>query len=170
MRGSPSLAGLGGALIGATATVVGQMLANRHAREADRRRELVDLVARFWGAADRLWRTTEGLNVTVVSLVNAEQSAHHEAAQLFEPRRQTGLAEQHAADTEALFLIRSDAPALPTGGTVRTCLAGGVQHIRLLTGRRDACCAASGDGGIRESCKTAAEDPRTARLTVSDSR
>ena len=45
------LAGLGGALIGATAAVGGQMLSNRHAREADRRREVVNLVARFWDAA-----------------------------------------------------------------------------------------------------------------------
>jgi hypothetical protein len=99
------VAGLGGALIGASAAVGGQMLANRHAREADRRREKVDLVAKFWDAADRLWRTSQALDITIMSLMNAEQSTNMDAVRLYEERRQESLADQHAAETEALFLI-----------------------------------------------------------------
>lgn len=84
------LAGLGGALIGATAAVGGQMLANRHARRADRRREAVELVAQFWAVAEQLWATTESLDYTIVDLIQ---------------KRLELIADRKAAYAQARFLI-----------------------------------------------------------------
>jgi hypothetical protein len=99
------VAGFGGALIGAGAAMGAQWLANLHGRREDRRRELVELVARFWDAADRRWRSSESLEYTILSLMNAEQSKNVEVARIYEERRQEGLANQHAAETEGLFLV-----------------------------------------------------------------
>jgi hypothetical protein len=98
-------AGLIGALIGATAALAGQWLTVRHQRRAQRRRELIDLVAKFWDSADRLWRASEGLDTTVFSLLNVDKRNNPDAARVYQERRIQQLADKHAAETEGRFLI-----------------------------------------------------------------
>jgi len=62
-------------------------------------------VARFWDSADRLWRASEGLDYTILSLSNAESSKNVELVRLYEERRIDGLRRHHEAETESRFLI-----------------------------------------------------------------
>lgn len=98
------IAGLGGALIGGLAAVTGQVLANRHANEAERRRELVNLVARFWNAADRLWFAGSGLKTAQALYQMAVQDENQKSAFDTSKLIDSGLADYRAAASEARFL------------------------------------------------------------------
>ena len=50
------MSGLLGAAIGASAALGAQAMNNAHQRDTERQREVSDLLAQFWEAADRMWR------------------------------------------------------------------------------------------------------------------
>ena len=97
------LAGLGGALIGATAAIAGQVISVRQQRLSDRRREQVELVARLWGAADRLWRHTQGLDSTLALMTVQTQTP--EIAETNQQEWRDASAARLAADTETQFCL-----------------------------------------------------------------
>ncbi|MGY0386324.1 hypothetical protein ACWZJV_05075 [Nocardioides sp. WG-D5] len=47
--------GLVGALVGASAALGGKWIDARHARKAEQRRQVDELLARFWEVTDRMW-------------------------------------------------------------------------------------------------------------------
>lgn len=99
------LAGLGGALIGALAALGSQGLAIWHQSRGERRREGVDLVSRFWAAADRLWTAVNSLEYTIVDLQASRQAGHGDRLDELDDRRLAEIAERKAATTEARFLL-----------------------------------------------------------------
>lgn len=99
------LAGLGGALIGGSAAMGAQWQANRHAREEDRRRERVDLVARYWEATDRLWQTSMSVGYLIEDMQSERQAGHTDRVRELEPQRLARLADRSSADSECGFLL-----------------------------------------------------------------
>jgi hypothetical protein len=99
------LAGLGGALIGASAAIGGQWLDHRHQRRADRRRELVDLVARFWDSTDRLWTAERSLTYTIQDRIASREAGHMDRLQELDEKRLREIADKTEADSEARFLL-----------------------------------------------------------------
>ena len=93
--------------IGATAALTAQAHAARETRRADRRRELVRacISTRFWDAADRLWRASQGLDIAVMSLTAAEGARPVRVGSASTKGDEQQLAAQHAAETDGHFLI-----------------------------------------------------------------
>lgn len=98
------IAGLGGALIGATAAVGGQILAHRQAREGEQRQELIELTARLWECADRLWRASEGLEHAITGLMGSDRPGAEDRRAHYEEQRQDTMQRHHDAETQGRFI------------------------------------------------------------------
>ena len=95
--------GLVGALIGAAAALGGKWVDAHHVRKAEKRRQAEDLLARFWEAADRYWRTSKSLRDTIED-IQAARGARHPVDELH-ARRKSLLAEVSTAEVDARFLL-----------------------------------------------------------------
>lgn len=102
---SEAIAGLVGALIGALAALGAQWLANMHERQAERRRQLVDLLSKHWDVCDQLWRVSMSARYTIEEMQAARQAGHSELIPELDERRRRELGESAARDSEAGFLI-----------------------------------------------------------------
>ncbi|MBG6095959.1 hypothetical protein [Nocardioides luteus] len=95
--------GLVGALIGAGSALGGKWVDAHHARKAEKRREANDLLARFWEAADRYWRTSKSLRDIVEDLQASRQAGH--PTDDLNVSRERAIAEMNSAQLDARFLL-----------------------------------------------------------------
>ncbi len=92
--------------VGSALTLVVQTVGNRAAIGESRRSEAVDLVARFWAAADRLWHAEQSLTYTV-HMQMAERDSEwvtDERRMEVEQARQKGIQDVSKANEEARTL------------------------------------------------------------------
>lgn len=102
-----ALVGLSGALIGALAAIGAQTLNNRHQEQAERRRELRDLIARFWADTDQVWRASQGVEVATMQIQSAagEGSLSEEFREAHERLRRENADRHNECEIDALRLL-----------------------------------------------------------------
>lgn len=94
--------GLLGALVGAGTALAAKFVDTRHERAMESRRQVEDVLMRFWEAIDRGWRTHEATVYTIGEMQIAQEAGN--PIEDLEARRQSQLREVAEAGQEARFL------------------------------------------------------------------